>query len=534
MFRGTTVLASALGALIITSLAPSPVLADAPSEPVQLPVGTCINMGNSLEPPQESAWGGEPIVAEDFTRIKEAGFETIRLPVRWDNKSQSSPPYTIDPAWMDRVALAVDQALAAGLNVILDSHHFEPIHEDPAGVAQWHGGVWKQIAARFAKYPEDKLWFELENEPHKNFTNENLIATLEPAYKAVRAINPTRPVIYGGGNWSGIDSLETLPMPDDANVYPTFHYYEPFDYTHQGAEWTAPNIPPPGRRFGTEADKERLRTDVAKIDAYVARTGKLPFMGETGAFDRHSPTEERAAYHRAITEAFGPTGMGICMWAYANTFPFYDTKSGQWLPGMRAAIGLDEPDAPPVAGPLAIAPNPLDSKPPKGRKLPKGLEGLDDALPGFLVNDPASLGWTTYGDRLGSKPIVDPAIPGGGAAMQLSTSGSGYIYDAGAIIPLVADIEKGRRYTVGFWARSVGSNAGKVGVRFQRNAAPYPGFGDQTVTIGNDWKFYEVTAVADQDVRRTEAIALFQLGAQKQVVEIGQTIVIVGVPSIVN
>ena len=115
MFRGTTVLASALGALIITSLAPSPVLADAPSEPVQLPVGTCINMGNSLEPPQESAWGGEPIVAEDFTRIKEAGFETIRLPVRWDNKSQSTPPYTIDPAWMDRVALAVDQALAAGL-----------------------------------------------------------------------------------------------------------------------------------------------------------------------------------------------------------------------------------------------------------------------------------------------------------------------------------------------------------------------------------------------------------------------------------
>jgi endoglucanase len=31
-------------------------------------------------------------------------------------------------------------------------------------------------------------------------------------------------VIVGGQNWSGIDSLATLQLPDDPYVVPTFHY----------------------------------------------------------------------------------------------------------------------------------------------------------------------------------------------------------------------------------------------------------------------------------------------------------------------
>lgn len=524
---------SAGAALLAQALLPAPLAAGEMAEAATLPVGTCVNMGNSLEPPQESAWGGAPITAEDFARIKAAGFDTIRLPVRWHNKSMSQPPYTIDPEWMERVAQVVDQALAAGLNVILNSHHFDPIYEDPAGVSAWHGGVWAQIAKRFEGYPQDTLWFELENEPHNKFDNSNLIETLRPAYEAVRALHPTRPVIYGGGDWSGIDSLATLPLPADDNVYPTFHYYEPFDYTHQGADWVKPKPPEPGRAYGTSADKERLQADLAKIEAYVARTGKLPFMGETGAYDLHSATPERARYHRAITETFGQTGMGICVWAYSNTYPFWDQKSGQWLPGLRAAIGLEEPDAPPVQNMATNAAPVLSGTTPRGRKLPKGLDQFDEALPGFLVNDPGSLGWTTYGDTLSSKAVVDASIPGGGAAMRLTTSKPGQIYDAGAIVPLVADIENGRRYTIGFWARSLdASETAQIGVRFQRNAEPYPGFGDRVVTIDNSWKFYQVSAIANLDVKRSEAIAIFQLGKAKQDIEIGQTIVVADALSI--
>ena len=324
-------------ALVATSCATVP---DAQRQVRSLPVGTCINMGNSLEPEQESSWGGARIEADDFQRIEAAGFDTVRIPVRWYNKSMSSAPYTVDPAWMARVAQVVDQALAADLNVILNSHHFDPIHEDPLGVAAWHGGVWEQIAERFAGYPEEQLWFELENEPHNEFDNENLLQTLAPALEAVRSSNPTRPVIYGGEFWSGVDSLATLPLPEDPNVYPTFHYYEPFDFTHQGAEWVAPDIPPPGRRYGTQADAQRLEQDVRKVERYIARTGLSPFMGETGAYDKQIPLEERARYHRTIREAFAPTGIGICTWAYSNTFPFYDDANNRWLAGLREAMGL--------------------------------------------------------------------------------------------------------------------------------------------------------------------------------------------------
>ena len=61
--------------------------------------------------------------------------------------------------------------------------------------------------------------------------------------REVRASNPTRPVVIGGEFWSGIDSLATLPLPDDPYLVATFHYYEPFAFTHQGAPWITPLLP---------------------------------------------------------------------------------------------------------------------------------------------------------------------------------------------------------------------------------------------------------------------------------------------------
>ncbi|WP_233548312.1 glycoside hydrolase family 5 protein [Aurantiacibacter zhengii] len=342
MKRALTLAISALALSACTATSPAQSLAASPAPAAALPVGTCVNMGNTMEADQEGSWGGAAISAEDFARISEAGFDTIRLPVRWHNKTLQQAPWTVDPAWMDRVQEVVDLALAADLNVILNSHHFDPIHEDPLAVAEWHGAVWAQIAERFEGYPEDSLWFELENEPHNNFDHSNLLETLEPALEAVRARHPTRAVIIGGENWSGIDSLATLPLPNDPNIHPTFHYYDPFEYTHQGASWTAPDMPPPGRDFPTAEDRQKLAADVEKVRSYIERTGHVPFMGETGAYDLHISTEDRAAYHRTVTQAFAPTGIGICVWAYANTFPFWDRENGEWLPGMRAAMGLPE------------------------------------------------------------------------------------------------------------------------------------------------------------------------------------------------
>ena len=307
-----------------------------------LPVGTCINMGNHLEADRESSWGGKRVEATDFVRIREAGFDTVRVPVRWANKTGEGPDHAIDSVWLARVSEVVDQALAADLNVILNSHNFEALHDDPAANSGKLAAIWRQVAAHFADRSTARLWFEIENEPHGALDNANLLATLSPALAAIRATNPDRPVVIGGENWSGIDSLATLQLPQDPEVYPTFHYYEPFDFTHQGARWAGAPPPPVGRMYGIAADAERLKADLAKVRDYIARTGLTPFMGETGAYDAHTTLAERIEYHRAVREAFASTGIGICAWAYTNTFPFYDHEEGRWLPGLRAAFGLRE------------------------------------------------------------------------------------------------------------------------------------------------------------------------------------------------
>lgn len=321
-------------AFLLMSLTCSPALAA-----TSLPVGKCVNTANMLETSRtESSWGGKKLDADDFRRMRAAGFATVRIPVNWYAHPGTKPGQAVDPKWLKRVGLAVDQALASGLNVVLNSHYFEPIHADPERGAPLLAKVWSEVATHFRTRPNTRLWFEIENEPHDKLTNANLKASFAPALAAIRKSNPLRPVIIGGENWSGVDSLATLELPDDPNIHPTFHYYEPFDFTHQGADWVKPTFPL-GRQYGSDADKVRLAADLAKVKAYIARTGRTPFMGETGAYDR-APLDQRIAYHTAIDQAFAGTGVGICAWGYTNSFPFWDQKTRSWLPGLLEAFGL--------------------------------------------------------------------------------------------------------------------------------------------------------------------------------------------------
>lgn len=306
-----------------------------------LPVGQCVNIANHLEPPQENGWGGKRIDADDFKRIKAAGFQSVRIPVSWFSHSAATPPHAIDPAWMKRVDQVVTLALDAGLNVILDSHNFNLVHSDPSRGGPWLAAVWSQVAAHFKDRPTAHLWFEIENEPHDKLNNANLMAALAPALAEIRKTNPTRPVVIGGEFWSGIDSLKSVELPDDPMVYATFHYYEPFQFTHQGANWINP-VPPLGRRYGGAADEAQLAGDVAKVQAFTARTGRVPFVGESGAHDP-IPLPDRIAYSKAIHAAFAPVTAGVCQWGYTNTFAFWDHDKKEWIPGMLEAIELIAP-----------------------------------------------------------------------------------------------------------------------------------------------------------------------------------------------
>jgi hypothetical protein len=161
------------------------------------------------------------------------------------------------------------------------------------------------------------------------------------------------------------------------------------------------------------------------------------------------------------------------------------------------------------------------------------LQALDDALPGRLINDPTQLNWAVFGPGQTSKGVKSDDNPGGKAALQISVAKAGAtLYEVGTNAPITAAIKSGTDVVVAFYARTISADTsdgrGLIGVRFQQNEAPYPGFGDTTLMIEKEWKLYEVTAKANSSIAKGKAVVAFQLSGARQVIEIGQTIVASG------
>lgn len=174
----------------------------------------------------------------------------------------------------------------------------------------------------------------------------------------------------------------------------------------------------------------------------------------------------------------------------------------------------------------------------QAQSLPDELEALDAQLPGTLVNDPSRIDWESYGPEFHAESFLEDTIPGGAARRFHINKASEFIYTAGANIPLIRPVKRGDQVTIGFYARTVeaatDNGKGVLRVRFQKDSPPYPGFGEQTLEIGSDWDWYEVTAEAEQTLQRKTGIVAIQFGRTKQILEIGQAIVVTGARSIVG
>lgn len=172
------------------------------------------------------------------------------------------------------------------------------------------------------------------------------------------------------------------------------------------------------------------------------------------------------------------------------------------------------------------------------QELSPELQALDEQLPGTLINDPTGLDWETNGEGFQSRGFAEEGIPGGAAREFTITKAGPQPYSIQAYVPLLSGVERGETLTVGFWARATeaGTDDGKgvLGVRFQQNADPWPGFGDTTVELGPEWEWHEVSGVATTDIGRRDAVVTLQLAGARQTVQIGQTIVIKGAPQIVG
>ena len=300
-------------------------------------LGRGINLGNALEAPREGEWGFT--LKEDyFPLIKKAGFNAVRIPVRWSAHADAKAPYRIDPVFFRRVDWALDQVQKNGLIAVLNVHHYGEMDDNPRAHAKRFLALWKQIAERYRGRP-DTVYFELLNEPHGKLDDALWNATLAEALKVVRASNPRRPVIVGPTMWNGFSKLKDLKLPaDDRMLIVTFHYYNPFHFTHQGAEWVKDSRKWLGTRWtGTAKEREQIVKDFDTAAAWAKKEKRPLFLGEFGAYSK-ADMESRARWTAFLREQAEKRGFSWAYWEFASGFGAYDRQKGRWHEALLSAL----------------------------------------------------------------------------------------------------------------------------------------------------------------------------------------------------
>lgn len=148
-------------------------------------MGTGWNLGNSLDANSdpglgsETSWGNPKTTQSMIDAVKQAGFNTVRIPVSWGRQTSQSGNYRfkISDEWLARVKEVVDYCYKNDMFVILNIHHdnsqtyFYPSLQYQQQSETYVKEIWTQLAAAFADY-DQHLIFETLNEPRLVGTSE--------------------------------------------------------------------------------------------------------------------------------------------------------------------------------------------------------------------------------------------------------------------------------------------------------------------------------------------------------------------------
>jgi endoglucanase len=283
-------------------------------------------MANALNAPNEGDWTYR-IQKSHIEAVARAGFDSVRIPIAWSEHAAYTAPYTIEPAFFARIDEVVSQSLDNNLQIIIDVHNFEELNTDPATQSPRLRAIWQQIAWHYANAP-DGVIFELLNEPMEKMSGRRWENLMREILIDVRKTNPSRWVIVGGDNWNSLDGLEGLNAPWDPRLVLTYHDYEPYEFTHQGASWFE-NAPPVGTRWGTAKEQSEVRIRAARAARVRERTGMPVWLGEFGSHNK-APLASRMDWTHAMRSALDASEIGWCAFDFAAEFSFWSTSSDQW------------------------------------------------------------------------------------------------------------------------------------------------------------------------------------------------------------
>ncbi len=298
--------------------------------------------------------------AADIALMARLGFDNVRLSI--DPAPLERPPLNqegFNADFVGRLDRAVDAMLSNGLAVEIDIHPEEDYKQNVKTgneAVERFTMLWRRLAAHYANRDQEKIFFEIMNEPEVSdpYRWSGIQAA---AAAAIREVAPKNTIIATGPNWSGIaDLLTQHPLPD-GNVIYNFHFYEPHEFTHQGASWGQPwwiythgipypatessmddlikQVPDAPDRYAFEhywldhwdAHRIRLQIDAA---AMWGKAYNVPLIcNEFGAYRRVTDPASRMNWIHDVRTALEADNIGWTMWDYRGGFGVVFKQDGQ-------------------------------------------------------------------------------------------------------------------------------------------------------------------------------------------------------------
>lgn len=306
-------------------------------------------------PPYKDVPGG-PSDAE-LKALRAAGFDTVRLPV------DPAPFFVFEGRRREAVYAMLFDALkrikAAGLKVIVDLHPNSrhaawgqnPIAvgpEAPAFLAVADVGA--NLAARFGAADRPWVALELLNEPRLKCKGEEQARWQQMAQFLVqraRAANPSLALIVSGACISSPDGLLALDPSGfhDPNIFYTFHYYEPFSFSHQGAQF----IPWPDKYLDGVPWPASARPIDVPLELLNHRVDAAPGLNDAARNQARTGAQlnlRRFYASKAGPETIGARFVQLRLWAERHGVPASHILNGEFgvirrSPGAAGALCPD-------------------------------------------------------------------------------------------------------------------------------------------------------------------------------------------------
>ena len=255
----------------------------------------------------ETAWGNPVVTKKVIKAVKDAGFNAIRIPVRWQCHITNPAAMSIDKAWLARIKEVVGWCLENDLKVIINTHHDKwlegrPTYQYKDENNQKLALLWLNIASEFANY-DYRVAFAGTNEVHlrdnwgkpepENLAVQNSYnQTFIDVVRTTGGNNAKRHLIVQTyvcnpdfGLYNG-DFIVPKDLEDNGNDYMSveFHYYTPWDYAGECKYyfWGAPY-----KQYGeaSPSDEKTMRDFLDRVVVTWAAQGLGLVMGEWGVTD---------------------------------------------------------------------------------------------------------------------------------------------------------------------------------------------------------------------------------------------------------